>query len=78
MRFFAFLGVTHAQFLGVVTTAIAFEEFEPELRRSPWWEPMLNEAVLRLHEEHRAHLLARHRHVRALHPLHQASHGTAC
>ena len=60
MRFFAFLGVTHAQFLGVVTTAIAFEEFEPELRRSPWWEPMLNEAVLRLHEEHRAHLLARH------------------
>jgi hypothetical protein len=60
MKLYSFARASHANFMGILVDCITFEHFESELQHDVWWEPMLNEAVVRLHEEHAARLAARH------------------
>jgi hypothetical protein len=60
VQVYSFGGTTHARLMGVLATALTYEDFEPELRTSAWWEPTLNELVVRLQREHLAIVESRH------------------
>ncbi len=63
-RLYTFRGATHARFMGIVATTISYPDFEPEMRESEWWSPMLHEMMCRLQDEHNE--LASTRHHREL------------